>query len=99
MKIDAREIAGLPGVPRPGFARPGDRVRRGAESSGAQPPDQLSLSDRTVRVSDLQPALSALPAVRAELVARLKEQIARGEYQVDPHRLADRLLRAGVIAE
>jgi len=98
MKVDRRDIAGLPGVQRPGFARPGHRTQHAA-SSGVQPPDQLSLSDRTVQVSELNAALTALPAVRADLVARLKEQIARGEYQVDPHRLADRLLQAGVISE
>ncbi|WP_374712443.1 flagellar biosynthesis anti-sigma factor FlgM [Symbiobacterium terraclitae] len=99
MKIDRRDITGLSGAQRPGLARPGTRVQRSAESSGVQPPDQLSLSDRTVQVSELQPALAALPAVRADLVARLKEQIARGEYRVDPHRLAGRLLQAGVIDE
>ena len=99
MKIDRRDLAGLPGVQRSGFARAGHKVQRNAESTGVQPPDQLSISDRTVQVSELKPALAALPAVRAELVARLKEQIARGEYRVDPHRLAERLLRSGVIDE
>lgn len=99
MKIDRRDISGLPSVQRPGFPRAGHRVRRSAESPGAQPADQLSLSDRTVQVSELKPALAALPAVRVELIAQLKEQIARGEYRVDPHQLAERLLRAGVIDE
>jgi len=99
MKVDRRVVSGLAGVQRPGLARPGDRARRTAESTGVQPPDQLSLSDRTMQVSELQPALEAMPAVRAELVERLKGQIARGEYRVDPHRLAGRLLQAGVIEE
>jgi len=99
MKIDRRDLAGLSGVQRPGFPRAESKVRRSADSPGVRPPDQLSISDRAAQVSELTPALAALPAVRAELVARLKEQIARGEYRVDPHRLAERLLRSGVIDE
>ena len=97
MKIDRRDLSGLPGVQRPGFPRAESKVRRSADSPGVRPPDQLSISDRAAQVSELTPALAALPAVRAELVARLKEQIARGEYRVDPHQLAERLLRLGVI--
>lgn len=97
MKIDRRDLSGLPGVQRPGFSRSGREVRRSAGSPGVQPPDQLSISDRSVQVSELKPALAVLPPVRADLIARLKEQIARGEYRVDPHQLAERLLRLGVI--
>jgi len=99
MKIDRRDLSGLHGVQRSGLSRAGSRVQRSAEPPGVQPPDQLSISDRTVQVSELKPALAALPAVRTELVAQLKEQIARGEYLVDPHRLADWLLRSGVLDE
>lgn len=48
-------------------------------------------------MSELQPMLGALPAIRAEMIARLKEQIAGGEYAVEPHKLADLLMRAKVI--
>lgn len=99
MKVDRPGANGLSGVRRPGFARSGAPVERSADPSGVLVPDQLSLSARTVQVSGLQPALEALPVVRTGLVEQLKERIARGEYTINPHRLADRLLKARVLDE
>lgn len=99
MKVDRPGANGLSGVRRPDFARSGASVERSADLSGVSQPDQLSLSARTVQVSGLQPALEALPPVRAGMVEQLKAQIARGEYTINPHRLADRLLKARVLDE
>lgn len=97
MKVDRPGLSGPGGVQRADVARPNLHTPRGTELGGEQQADRLTLSDRSLQVSDLQTSLGSQPAVRAELVQRLREQIARGEYQVAPHQLADRLLRAGVI--
>lgn len=99
MKVDRPGVNGLSGVRRPDFARSGAPAERSADPTGVLPPDHLSLSARTVQASGLQSALEALPPVRTGLVEELKGQIARGAYVVNPHRLADRLLKVRVLDE
>ncbi|MFZ5814016.1 MAG: flagellar biosynthesis anti-sigma factor FlgM [Bacillota bacterium] len=99
MKIDRQRIKGVTGTPRVESPRPPAPAERPAGSSQVPATDHVVLSSRTLQVSELQPALGALPAVRAELIEQLKERIARGEYSVGSQALAERLLRARVIDE
>ncbi|MEW6500793.1 MAG: flagellar biosynthesis anti-sigma factor FlgM [Thermodesulfobacteriota bacterium] len=56
--------------------------------------DRVQLSTGTQDVQKAQEILQQTPAVRAERVAALKEQIERGEYEIDPYRVADKMLYA-----
>lgn len=97
MKIDRQRVNSTAGTQRVDSLRAPAPVDRTSGTVGAQPADHVVLSSRTLQVSELQPMLGALPAMRAEMIARLKEQIASGEYAVEPHKLADLLMRAKVI--
>ena len=54
--------------------------------------DRVELSANTVDVQKIKEALDATPSVRAEKVQALKEQIERGEYQVDAEKVANKML-------
>ena len=58
----------------------------------ALPTDRVVLSAGSLEVQKVRDILDQTPEVRADRVQALKEQIARGEYQVDPHRLADKMM-------
>lgn len=54
--------------------------------------DQVALSQRAEEVRAARAALAATPEIRHERVAELKAQIESGEYKVDPHKVAERML-------
>lgn len=54
--------------------------------------DRVELSAGSMDVQKAQEILQQTPSVRAEKVQALKEQIERGEYQVDPYKVADEML-------
>lgn len=58
----------------------------------ALPPDRVVLSAGSLDVQKVRDILEQTPEVRADKVLALKEEIARGDYQVDPHRLADKMI-------
>lgn len=66
--------------------------------SGALPRDRVVLSAGSQDVQKVRDVLEQTPDVRADRVQALKEEIARGEYQVDPYRLADKLM-ASLLSE
>ncbi len=58
----------------------------------ALPTDRVVLSAGSLEVQKARDILEQTPEVRADRVQALKEEIARGEYQVDPYRLADKMM-------
>ena len=44
-------------------------------------------------ISRLEEALEAVPAVDAGRVLAVRDAIASGNYQIDPYRIADQILR------
>ncbi len=60
--------------------------------STALPTDRVVLSSGSLDVQKVRDILEQTPEVRADKVQALKEEIARGEYQVDPYRLADKMM-------
>lgn len=70
-----------------------------SESAGAQPGtrssgDSLSLTDTAAKMSNASEALSEVPVVDSDKVARFREAIANGSYRVDPEKVAEKLLNA-----
>jgi len=43
-------------------------------------------------LASIEQALHALPAIDEQRVAAVKQRLERGEYKVDPQRVADRML-------
>ena len=54
--------------------------------------DTVSLSQESVHVRELQQQLNEIPEVDAEKVAAIKKEIAKGNYPLDPERIAENLL-------
>ena len=65
-----------------------------AESSTTQaaPGDSVQLSSSSVDVQKMKSIIQETPSVRMDKVQALKQQIESGEYQVDPYRVADKML-------
>lgn len=61
-------------------------------ASASNETDRVELSASSMDVQKAREILEQTPAVRAEKVQALKEQIERGEYQVDPYKVADKML-------
>ena len=59
---------------------------------GALPTDSVVLSPGSLDVQKAKDILAQTPEVRADKVQASKEDIASGKYQVDPHRLADKMM-------
>lgn len=54
--------------------------------------DSFQLSGRAREIQNLRQTLEASPDVRQELVQRLREEIASGNYRIDGSRIVDGLL-------
>lgn len=61
-------------------------------ASSSLPTDRVVLSGGSLEVQKAKELLANTPEVRADRVEELKERIAKGEYQVDPNRLADKMM-------
>lgn len=54
--------------------------------------ETVSLTDTSAKLRALENTLSSLPAVDAQRVEALKKAVASGEYEVDPARVAEKLI-------
>lgn len=67
-------------------------------AQGAQPAaapegaDRLALSQQASEIRAAHEALAALPDTRTELVARLKDEVAAGAYQINPDAIAEQIV-------
>lgn len=69
-----------------------------SSASKAPQGDRVELSAGSQEVQKAKEVLAQTPAVRADRVQELKQQIERGEYQVDPHKIADKMM-ASLLSE
>ncbi|MDG4475832.1 flagellar biosynthesis anti-sigma factor FlgM [Thiovibrio frasassiensis] len=67
-------------------------------AKSAAPTDRVVLSAGSLEVQKAKDILEQTPEVRADRVHALREEISRGEYQVDPYRLADKMM-ASLLSE
>ena len=54
--------------------------------------DKVSLTDMAARLKSLENKLAEQPNVDQSRVDRVKDALARGEYQVNPDRVADKMM-------
>ncbi|MFW2374727.1 MAG: flagellar biosynthesis anti-sigma factor FlgM [Gammaproteobacteria bacterium] len=78
-----------------GSTRARDKESTETSSSSPRPAaeDTVSLSDQSLQVRDLQQQLESLPEVDAEKVEAIKQEIAKGNYPLDPERIAQNLIK------
>ena len=55
--------------------------------------DTVVLSDTAKKIQEAQKQLEAIPDVREDKVAQLKEQIEKGTYEIDEEKIADKMLK------
>lgn len=64
----------------------------GAAPAGTAPTDSVEISGRARELARARQAAEAAPDVRAELVARIKQQVESGTYEVSADLVARALL-------
>lgn len=63
-----------------------------AEKATAGATDRVELSAGSLEVQKAKNIIEQTPEIRVDKVQALQAQIARGEYTVDPHRLAGSMM-------
>ena len=61
-------------------------------SSSTSTSDTVSLTDMASRLQSLEQKLATQPDVDQAHVNRVRDAISRGEYRVDPDRVADKMM-------
>ena len=82
-------IAATPAVNR----RAGAAPEAAADSGPADAGTDVRLTGAARGLAALEQSLLAQPAVDQARVAAVKERLQKGSYEVDPQRIADKLLR------
>lgn len=72
-----------------------DKVDAAAEQPEKQQnkADTVALSNAAKNIQEAQKQLEAIPDVREDKVAELKEQIENGTYEIDAEKIADKMLK------
>ena len=56
--------------------------------------DPVRITDQAKQLAALEQAIKAMPAVDEARVAEIRKALDEGRYQVNPERIADKLLRS-----
>jgi negative regulator of flagellin synthesis FlgM len=64
-----------------------------ASVATAQSGDQLTLTDSARTLQKIEETLAKTPVVNADKVSAVKQALSAGTYQIDPARVADKLLK------
>lgn len=94
MKID---IGNIPNRPEPANAKeqPNQtgREKSTVPSGAEQKTDSIKLTNTANQLKQAEKSLQSVPEVDAGRIAEITRAIERGEYPVDPKRLADKFLQ------
>lgn len=95
--IVSNKINGLEPRPARVTATSGVRALPGATAGpgqeAAQSESSVKLTDASRNLTTIADSLRAMPAVDELRVAAVKQRLQDGTYEIDPQRVADRLLR------
>ena len=64
-------------------------ARRERETPG----DRVSLTPEAQRLKALEASVAQQPVVDAQKVERIRNELAQGRYQIDPERVADKMMQ------
>lgn len=59
--------------------------------------DTVALSNAAKNIQEAQKQLEAIPDVREDKVAQLREQIENGTYEIDEEKIADKMLKDALL--
>jgi negative regulator of flagellin synthesis FlgM len=76
-----------------------DKVHAASEKAEKQQTktDTVVLSDAAKKIQDAKKQLDAIPDIREDKVAQLKEQVENGTYEIDAEKIADKMLRESLL--
>lgn len=63
------------------------------ETGGSNTVDSVSLTDTAARLQNLETTIAELPVVDSQRVEDIRSAIANGEYDANPERIAEKMLR------
>lgn len=86
----SEQARGNQGPQAPGEGRQQSAERHDNQSASAS--DSVQISSSAVDLQALEARIGKLPEVDSARVSELREQIARGEYQIDGQQVAARLI-------
>lgn len=72
---------------------PGDENVTQRETGGTSTPDTVSITDAATQLANIENTLSSIPVVDTQRVESLQRAIDEGSFNIDPQRIADKLLR------
>ncbi len=89
-------------MPTPPLKGPDEIARAGVERSAPGTPqrgsdittarDGVTLTSTAARLRSLESTISSLPVVDSKRVAEIKQSIDEGSYEIDPQRIAEKML-------
>jgi negative regulator of flagellin synthesis FlgM len=93
-KINGTEVRPVRIAPGAAATRaPTADVADKSENAGVTAGEPVQITGTARHLAALEQSIRDLPAVDEARVAAVKSRLAEGSYQVDPQRVADRLLR------
>ena len=72
-------------------SRPNEAASAPAQSAASGSP--VRITDQARQLASLEQVVGSLPVVNEARVAEIQASIDEGRYQIDPERIADKLLR------
>ncbi len=93
------EINGLTSTPIKGqdasraIEHANDKVKPVQASAGIASDNNVALTSTAALLREVENAISELPEVNTERVEAIRKAIAEGSYQIDPSRIADKLMQ------
>ena len=75
------------------------KVENAASGPAQQSPqtDTVVISETAKRIQDAKARLDSIPDVRADKVAELKNQVENGTYEIQPDKIADKMIRESLL--
>ena len=61
--------------------------------------DTVLISDTAKRIQEARKQLDRIPDIREDKVAQLKNQINNGTYEINSEKIADKMIKEGLINE
>lgn len=89
----AEPVASVKGSNNHGAVAQKQNEAAGTKPVASQSGDQVTLTTSARSLQRLEKAIAKAPVVNAEKVAAVKQSLSSGTYQVDAHRIADKLLK------
>ncbi len=86
-------VAPLKGSGSSGVVTEKSQADSSASVSSGQGGDQVTLTDSARTLQKIEEAVARTPVVNADKVSAVKQALSSGTYQIDPARIADKLLK------